>query len=485
MTEKMKEIKKGKIETEGEKQELLIQVKEELDREKAREHSINEGKYTAISQGVGHSYISPFVIALGASNAEIGLLSSLPWIISPLAQLKGAKLIEKEKRKSVIIKYVSIKSIMWFTLFLTAIFSYFYIPSELPLITITLYLLLVFVGALAIPGWFSWMGDIIPAESRGRYFSKRNRVVGMTSLTSMLISSFLLDYFKTKGLVFVGFAILFFTATMARAYSVHLFKKQYEPKIKFTKGYYFSFFSFLKRIHKDNFGRFTLFIASMKLAVFIASPFFAVYMLRDLGLSYIWFTLITISTIIFTLLSYNLWGRFSDKYGNKELLKIGSVLIPLAPILWTFSANPYYLIFVPQLIAGIGWAAFTLGANNFIYDISTPERRAITLAYHNLVLGMGVLIGGFIGSILAQYLPEMAINKFLFIFLISGIARITAMGIMLPKINEPRKVKKIKGSEVKAILNEMKPLHIGGLTHYLPHMNNHPHTKEKTDKKLT
>jgi len=474
----MKEVDKGKVASRKpsgvlDKEQIIIQVKEELDKEKARKHSIREGKFAAVAQGVGHTYISPFIIALGASNLQIGLLSSLPWILSPLAQLRGSKLQEKEKRKTIVAKYVFLQSLLWFILSIIAILSYIYRPINLTIITIIFYLALVAIGGLAIPSWFSWLGDIVQENSRGTYFAKRNRIAGIAALVSMVLASFFLDYFKTKGLIFIAFSILFFIATLTRAISAYLFTKQYEPEIKYEKGYYFKFSDFIKHIFKDNFGRFTIFISFMKLSVFIAAPFFAVYLLRDLGLSYLWFTAITITSTLVTLISYPLWGRFSDKYGNKELLKIGSILIPLVPIFWMFSKNPIYIILVPQVIAGLGWAAFTLGSTNFIYDIATPQRRGITFAYHNLVIGIGILLGGGIGSLLAQYLPVIGINKILIVFLISGIARIAAMGIFLPTISEPRKVKKIKGSEVKAILNEIRPLHLPGLTHFVPHFNHH------------
>ena len=135
---------------------------------------------------------------------------------------------------------------------------------------------MIFSANRALPGWFSWMGDIIPEKIRGRYFAKRNRVSGTFALSSMLIASFFLDYFKTQGIALIGFSMLFFIAAIARGISAYLFTKQYEPEIKFEKGYYFSFTSFLKNINKDNFGKFTLYISFMKMAAFIASPFFAV-----------------------------------------------------------------------------------------------------------------------------------------------------------------------------------------------------------------
>jgi len=467
---KIKKIKKPKPEKleSIREEDIILRLKSDLDKEEARDISIKEGSYASISQGVGHSYISPFAIALGANNAQIGILSSLPGIISPLSQLRGFRFMEKRSRKEIVREHVFLEAMMWLLILILAILGMNNILKiELPFLLIILYSLLIYIGGLSFPSWFSWMGDIVSEKSRARYFSKRNRITGTVALISMLIASFFLDYLKTKGLTLAGFAILFLIANLARLRSCNLFKKQHEPELKLKKGYYYPLKHFITSLPKSNLGKFVIFNLLLNFARFIAAPFFAVYMLRDLGLSYTWFTAITITGTIFTLLSLTLWGKFTDKYGSRTTLKIGSSLIPLIPILWLFSKNPIYLMLVPGLIGGLGWAAFNISSTSFIYDSTTREKRAMFIAYHNIVTGLGLILGGLLGSLLAQKLTIGFMNIILFIFLLSGILRALVCLIMIPQIKEVRKVKKTK-KLVRAILKEVKTIHQHQGVHHEP-----------------
>ena len=85
---------------------------------------------------------------------------------------------------------------------------------------------------------------------------------------------------------------------------------------------------------KTNFGRFVIYIFLFNFSVMIASPFFSVYMLEELKLSYLWFTIINLSQAVSIVIFMLVWGKFADKYGNKKLLTIGSVLVPILPLLW-------------------------------------------------------------------------------------------------------------------------------------------------------
>ncbi len=213
--------------------------------------------------------------------------------------------------------------------------------------------------------------------------------------------------------------------------------------LKLKKGYYFSFFQFLKKAPKNNFGRFAIYTFLIYFAVQIAGPFFSVYMLKELKFNYLTFTLINISQSIASLLTLNLWGKFSDKYGNLKMLKICSFILPLIPVMWIFSSSPIYLILVPQMIAGISWAGFSLAASNFIYDTVSVQRRGICIAYYGLMNGIGIFLGGILGGFLATHLNIKFMNVLLFLFLISGVARLLVALIILPLLREVRIVKKL------------------------------------------
>ena len=151
-----------------------------------------------------------------------------------------------------------------------------------------------------------------------------------------------------------------------------------------------------------------------------------------------------------------IWGKLADKYGNKELLKIGMIGVALTTLLWIFSKHPVYIIFVPQLISGIGWAAFNLASSNFIYDTVSPHKRGLCVAYFNTLAGSLAFLGGIAGSFLIQYIPNYLIGKFFILFLISFIAMALCL-VFIKKIKEVRKVAHHQHS-ITRYLHEIRPI---------------------------
>lgn len=441
-----------------EKEKKILGYVEAAEKNRTMKLSVKEGSSASVMSGAGTDYVTPYALALNANNMQIGLLSSLPGLISPLSQIFGSRLMEKYQRKKLVTTFVFLQALMWFPILLLSLLFWKKIfLLYLPLILIFFYTLLSIFGGIAGPSWFSLMGDIVPEKIRGKYFGKRNKICGTIALISTIIAAFLLDYFKTKGLILVGFSFLFFLAGIFRLISARLFKRHYYPKFKLQRGYYFSFWQFITKAPSNNFGRFAIFVALIQFATMIAGPFFAVYMLKSLNFSYITFMLVNISSSIFSLLFMPIWGKFSDKYGRRELLRIGAMFIPFVPLTWLFSPSPVYLILVPQLIGGISWAAFNLAASNFIYDSVSVQRRGICVAYYNVLIGVGVFLGASLGGLLAHYLTITFMNKLLFIFLISGVVRLVIFLTMMPLIREIKEVKKAK-KNVLLYFKEIRPV---------------------------
>lgn len=428
-------------------------------REKTCRLSIEEGSATSIMTGAGIDYITPYALALNANNAQIGFLSAFTSLISPFSQIFCPRLMEKYSRKKIITISVSLQAFMWLPILLLSLFFHQNIwQKHLPVLLIVFYSLLSVFGAIDVPAWFSLMGDVVPENIRGRYFGKRNKITGAVALITTVIAAFILDFFKTKGIVLLGFSILFLLASLARFFSAFLLKKHFDPELHLEKSYYFSLWEFIKKAPNNNFGRFVIYVSCIHLATAVAGPFFAVYMLKDLGFSYTTYMLIIISASVVSLIVMPFWGKFSDKYGNRELLKLGSFLIPFLPILWIFSPSPLYLILVPQAISGVGWAAFNLAASNFIYDCVTIPRRGLCVAYFSILVGIGAFIGASIGGLLVQHLKIGFMNKFLFIFLISGILRLITTICGIGKINEFRKEVHKPKSNPLLYFKEMHPV---------------------------
>ena len=419
--------------------------KEVKKRAKARNVSIFEGSAYSVMDGFGLRNITSYAVALNSSNFVIGMLNSVPSLIGNIAQIFSNKLLEKYPRKRIVQFSVFLQAFMWLGIILPGILYLLSLGKISGGFLVLIYTLLISFGAAGGPAWSSWMKDLVDSKS-GSYFAKRGKVISFITLVAMLLGGFVLDYFKQTN-VFVGFFILFFFAFVARSISGLTFSRQYEPKLKLDKKkkYYFSFFDFLKKMSKNNFGRFVLFVAGITFATQISSPFFAVFMLKELSFSYSVFFLISLSSVLSSILSMSSWGKVVDKYGDVKILRVSGVFIFLIPLLWAMSifvpinlVVPY--LFTVEFFSGFVWAGFNLAAGNFIYTVVTRERVALCSSYFNMINGLGVFLGAAIGGVLASTHIPLFGSSLITVFIISAIARAIFYFMLYKTFQDNKKV---------------------------------------------
>jgi len=347
-------------------------------KKQSRDYSIREGIFSTIKDSVSTNYITPFAVAINSPNYMIGFLSSIPGLLGPVSEWRSSRLIGKYPRKRIVLAAIFFEILTWMPLILISLLYYYgIITSLLPLMLLIFFSLYTICANAGSPAWFSWIGDLVDENQRGRWFGKRTAIFGLVTIVSTIAAAFLLDFLKSNNLTLFGFIVLFLIAMISRTVSRYYLGKHYEPAIKIEKENYFSFFTFIKKSPYNNFGRFAIFKALLNGATAIAGPFFVVYMLKDLHFSYLTMIIVQMAGTFFTLLFVGYWGKFSDRYGNYEVFRITLIIIAACPITWTLSKNPIYLIMVPQLLSGIGWGGFNLAASNYVFDCVTPQKEGL------------------------------------------------------------------------------------------------------------
>lgn len=405
-------------------------------------HSQHDGMAYAVMTGAGETYLSAFALLLHASTWQIGLLTALPPLIGSFAQVLSAWLGQIIKtRKVIIVKGALLQALSWLPLFA--------LPMLFPDHSIAILILCVTVyhalGNLVIPQWSSMMGDLVRENQRGRYFSRRNRITSMINFIALLGAGLLLNYFQLHDRSLYGFIAIFLVAFAARLVSVWFINKMYDPPGHVATLELPGRRELWRRIRHSGFLRFSVFVAMMNLAVGIASPYFTVYMLRDLQLSYLQFTVLTATSILAQFLTLNSWGRLSDAFGNRFILLVSGCVVPLLPAAWTLSTNFWYLLLV-QVVAGFFWAGFSLCTANFLFDLVPPEKRITYMAAHNVFAAVGVFLGAVLGGVTAYFagsiraapvLPDLDYALY-YVFLFSTLLRLLVFIVFIRHIREVR-----------------------------------------------
>ena len=411
-------------------------------------HSLKDAAAFGTMTGIGETYFSAFALFLKATTPQIGLLASLPPLLGSFAQLLSAWLGRVTgHRRAIILAGASFQALSWIPIMTLPLL----IPEQAVPLLIACVVFYQCGAHLVTPQWSSLMGDIVPVRRRGRFFALRTRLVTAITFMSLLTGGFILHRFSREGNTLTGFIVLFSIAACARLVSVYQLSRMHDPagqvaslEVPFGRTWW-------QRLRQSNVVRFSMFFALTQFSVSIASPFFTVYMLRDLKFTYLAFTVNTATAIFAQFWTLAQWGRISDIFGNRRILAATGIVIPLMPLLWVFSSNFWYLILV-QAVSGFAWAGFSLSASNFVYDLIAPNRRATYLAIHNVIAGTGIFSGAMLGGYLGAVLPtELDIGSYHLswlspltgVFVVSTLARAFVVIGLIPKVREVRPVRDI------------------------------------------
>lgn len=400
---------------------------------KSLRYSVYDGAAFSVMEGATSSFLTPFAIALNASVSLIAALTYVPQLLGAFIQLLATQVVEVLKdRRKILVAGAFLHAVLWIPLLL--------IPYATPN---QKYLLIVYVSLQTIiaqlmnPIGNSLLGDIVPKFERGRFFGYKNKIVGATSFIAALTAGLILNYYSPKH-PFLGFSILFGVAFVARIISGIFKGMMHNPLPDLAHEEKFSILDFVRRMDKTNYGHFVIYITLFKFAVSVASPFFAVYMLKNLHFTYLQFTILVAAELIASFIAMGIWGRLIDEKGTKYVLYISGVLTPLIPFFWLFSNNFYYLIVI-EAFSGLSWAGFNLSSSNFIFDAVKPENRVRCIAYYKFFEGIAVFMGAALGGFLINAIPAwIFISSIPFVFLISGILRLVFSLILLPTLREAR-----------------------------------------------
>lgn len=409
-------------------------------------HSVRDGVAYSVMTGGGETYFSAFALHLKATASQIGWLAALPPLLGSMAQLVSAWLGHRyRRRKPLILAGALIQALSWFPLALLPVLA-----SEYAMPALIASVVVYYAGAnLSSPQWGSLMGDLVSPRRRGRFFGYRTRMASITAFIAMAVAGLILHGFDQRGWALGGYWTIFAIAASARFISLYHIACMHDPGGHVAALEVPPQRELWKRLRHSHFARFTLFLALMQFAVTLSSPFFTMYMLRDLQYSYLEFMTTSAVLILMQFLTLNWWGRIGDAFGNRLILVVTGVLITVLPGLWLISTDFYYLLGL-QVLGGAVWAGFSLSAGNFVYDLVPSTRRATFMAVHNVISSTAVFAGALIGGYLGTHLPTSFtwdgetyswMTPLYGLFLISTLARMGVALVFLPHLKEVRGVR--------------------------------------------
>jgi MFS family permease len=400
----------------------LSQRKERLG---AMRLSLIEGSFAMVMVAMIEAFYVPYFHAMGADTLQIGLAASLPALAASLIYIYSPSALQQAGSHRKLVVLTVLLQAAGFIPF--ALVSHLHSKSWAVWGAIGFYLLLSSAGNLGAASWADWMGNIVPRKWHGKYFANRNRLLSLIQIAIAVFAGFLLDHATAK--VMLMFSLIWLSCFLARSISALLLTLTYEPplpvakpsakKHKQTGG----FLPFVKALPQTNFGTFTLATSLLSLAVNFSAPFFAVHMLRNLRLSYVEYTVLTVTATAATVSFLGLWGRLIDRLGPVAPIRFCALGITLVPLPWVITGN-YAVLMCAQVFGGFCWAGFNLAVFVYYLNYQSHAMRVSSISYFNAINFFCVFVGATLGGLLGPHLPTVARYQLQTIFIASVLMRI-------------------------------------------------------------
>lgn len=407
-----------------------------------------EGVFAAVFESATTGLLlSNFLLQLGATSVEIGILSAIPMLVNFLQPL-GAYIADRTtSRHWYNLGIFGASRLLWMVL-VVAIVSGPDRANHQQLLEWTLATVLgaSVLAAFATSNWFSWMAAVVPHRLRGRYFGFRNSATSLVTLLGVPVMGLFVSAWGDNPIL--GYGVVLFLGVLAGVISlayqflmVDVNPQTYgkDPEIDQVKDKKEKTTTdFVPSVLKDsNFLMFIVYFSVWTFAVNLSAPFFNVYLLRDLSLDVNLVTIYTSLSSGANLLLLMFWGKLADRWGNRPLLIAVGLVVAVTPLLWLGTGNYSFAVWVwlplLHLLGGTTLGAIALCTNNIQMEIAPIEQPSSYFAIAAAVSGVAGALGTTAGGFLAE-LPGMSLEG---LFALSAAVRLVGL-LPLILVREPR-----------------------------------------------
>lgn len=308
------------------------------------------------------------LISLGASSLQIGIAAAMP-LLGGVFQPVAAEIVRRSGgwRRSICVTAIVIDSLLW----IVSVSAIVLLPASAGL-TVLLCVMAIqqFATHTAALAWNSWMSDLIPPLIRGRYFGQRSLILNTAGAITAVLAGLFVDHIGDKESW--AFVVVILVGVAARLIGTIYMHRQPENRPALERST-----TFLRRIadpFRDQlYRRYLRFVFSWEFSVQLAAPFFVVYMIRNLDISFSTVAILAGVSTVANIIGQRAWGGLIDQFGNRAVLTVTCLVLAIEPIVWLFAGPTgagFLVVVMVHVIAGVSNGGFLLSSATMMMSLA-------------------------------------------------------------------------------------------------------------------
>ncbi len=376
--------------------------------------------------GSAMSFISVYLVRIGASAFEIGLMNASPAVMAILLAIPAGAWLKNQHLDRAVF-WTSVLNRAFYALWipLPALFLH----STQVWLVIGITLLMSVPGAALAVGFNAMFADAVPPEWRGHVVGVRNAVLAGTFIATSLLCGYLLDNVIFPLNYQIVFALGVVGAVMS-SYHLHRirlgsvipervgrslgdlvqpgFGQGLGDALRTGVGLRFLTRRFGLRkprfsVLRGPFGPVLLSLFAFHLTQHLAIPLFPIYWVENLALTD---QEISLGTALFygmVFIGSTQLSRLTDRFGNRAITVAGAILMSTYPGLTALSRG-VPLFMVTSVVGGMAWSLAGGAMSNYILEKIPQDEMPTHLAWYMVIANLAVLAGSLGGPALANWI---------------------------------------------------------------------------------
>lgn len=365
------------------------------------------GVFTVVS-----SFVPIYAIHLGATNAEVGLLSSLPALLTILVSIPAARFLEKRPNPTRwTFGSLLFHRIGYLLLALIPAASFLRGCQGIALVTL--------VAVFSVPhliyniGIWPFYIRVIRPERRAVLFSTQHILSNLVTGSGVFLVGFLLDQFVFP----INYQVMIAAGVLISLFSLYCFKQVSVPSFSESErqegnpgdrmaGKFTSLRKLLSL--RTDYGRAIFNQVFQYIGIWAATPLMTIYTVKTLAASNSWVGLNNSILFFGQIAGWLVARKLIQRFGEPLSLKWTSQLPVLQPLLMGLSPALTPILFITAL-HGILHPSYSLSHNNVLLRTLPPGREHEGIAVYNTFNRLGMFICPIIGVAAAEWIGEVRI----------------------------------------------------------------------------
>ncbi|MGI8914041.1 MAG: MFS transporter [Chloroflexota bacterium] len=348
--------------------------------------------WSSLLTGVISTFLAVFLLRMGGSAFQVGLLTSLPSLGGAFLSLRAARYVHKHRRNLNIVIIPSLLFHLGYPLLA--------IVPMLPLAARTW----TYVGIIAVSSIptiisniaiTSQIGDVVRVDRRGHVLSVRNMLSGVGATLAALVGGWVLSLLPFPG----NYQFVFISAFLLSLIGLYHRNRLTLPQGADSDAPVTSSVPALTVLRRPVFRRFCVGLTIYLAGLYLPTALFSLYLVRSLHASDAAVGIVgTVGSLAATL-AYPVWGRLLGRGRLGRILPVAvagwglfPALISLSPDVLTYAAASVY--------GNLFGAGVTTSVTQALIEMGPPNERPTRVAIYNTLAGAAAVTLPLLGTVL-------------------------------------------------------------------------------------